>query len=335
VHVVEQTTPGPYAAPGSWNPVAGGAWPVTITDQSPAVPVTTPFRATPLFVASTIAGALGVLASFLELFTIASDSAGSNSTVKVSDLFTNATISLVIAAAILVVGSAVGATGRRIGSGLAGGAGLALTGFAMLFVAVVVAAFDSAERQAREASSADTLTLTRELGFWVLVAAGVAGVVAFVLSLRDSAPDGRAPLSQGVGALGVLGTGAVMFGPLIPGNGSSFSDNFSLDALPPAFLYLRLASLLLIGVCGIVGFLNRRRWGIGLALGGICIALWQWFTTFTEQGDSPAGIAFNNLGGSDNKPHVVTTVGIIVMVVAAVASLVMAGQQRSAPRVGR
>jgi len=153
-------------------------------------------------------------------------------------------------------------------------------------------------------------------------------VLGFGLSLAAAGRDGRGGLNPAIGVLGALGTLAVVVGPLIPMHGAGFGDNFSNDFIPPATLLLRLAVVVLIGVGGLVGFLANRRWGIGLAFGSISIALWQWATALGESGDIPLGIAGGNPGATDYAPHVVTTIGLIVMLLAIVGGLVSMSQQR-------
>ena len=51
--------------------------------------------------------------------------------------------------------------------------------------------------------------------------------------------------------------------------------------------------------------------------------MWQWVTAITDSGDLPFAIALGNWGATDFAPHIVTTVGVITMVLAAVAGLVV------------
>lgn len=122
-----------------------------------------------------------------------------------------------------------------------------------------------------------------------------------------------------------------MIGPLIPMNGAAFGDNFSNDFIPPASLYLRLAVLVLIGLGGLIGFLANRRWGYGMALGAISVGAIQWATAIAESGDYPLGIAGGNVGATDYTPHLVTTIGVIVMLLAGAVGLLAAAQQRKDP----
>ena len=128
--------------------------------------------------------------------------------------------------------------------------------------------------------------------------------------------------------VGAVATLLVVVGTLIPGDGADFADQFSNDITPPITLMLRLLVLVLIAVGGITGFISGRRWGLGLALGAISIGVWQWVTALTESGDFPLGIAGGNYGGTDFAPHLVTTVGVVVMVLAAAAGFLIKPQQQ-------
>lgn len=334
--VVEQTSPTGYD-PNAWN-TAEPAWPAggDTTGELPvppsAVAATEPFRITPLVAVSALAAVLAVAAAFVEIasFEIAGGPVSVAEKYKLNDFASNLTVAAIIAAVLLVGGSALGATGRRVGTGLAGGAGLALAGMFGMVIGQVTFLFDVTEVGLLGSGGSFTLTTTQEVGFWLAAVAAALGGIAFILSFSGGKADGRAPLNPAIGVLGALGTLAAVVGPLIPGEFGSFGDNFSSEFIPPATLYLRLLVVVLIGVGGLVGFLANRRWGIGMALGAISIGAWQWVTAITESGDQPFGIAGGNFGADSFEPHIVTTVGVVVMLLAGVAGLVVAGQQRNA-----
>jgi hypothetical protein len=292
-----------------------------------------PFRFTPLLAVAAVAAVLAVAAAFVDLASI--DITGDvvlSHVFKLNDFASNLTVGAIIAAVLLVGGAALGATGRRIGSGLAGGAGLALAGMMGMVIGQVTWWFDSQEVALLEGGGSFTLTTTQEIGFWLAAVAAVLGLLAFALSVMSAGKDRFPAINPAIGVLGALGTLAVVVGPLIPMNGAGLGDNFSNELIPPATLYLRLAVLVLIGVGGLVGFLANRRWGIGVALGAISIGTWQWVSAIGEVGDLPLGIAGGNPGANptDFAPHIVTTVGVVVMLLAAVLGLVAAAQQRNA-----
>ena len=327
--VVEQTSPTGYEA-NPWDGGTTGEWPAQGGDTG-EVPLTQAFRVTPLVAVSTLAGVLGVAASFVTVasFEVAGDIANKQE-YKLNDFSSNLTIAVIVAAVLLIGGSALGATGRRVGSGLAGGAGLALAGAFGWVIGQVTALFDAQEVVLLGGGGTFTLTTTQEIGFWLGAVAAVLGVLAFVLSLSSGGADGQPAINPAIGVAGALGTLAVVIGPLIPMNGATFGDNFSNDFIPPASLYLRLAVLVLIGIGGLIGFLANRRWGYGMALGAISVGAIQWVTAIGESGDFPLGIAGGNVGATEYAPHIVTTVGVVVVLLAGIAGLLAAAQQRNA-----
>ena len=326
--VVEQTSPTGYEA-NPWEADTIGQWPTKGGDTS-EVRMTQPFRITPLVAVATLAGALGVAACFVTVasFEVAGDLSNQQE-FKLNDFSSNLTVGVIVAAVLLIGGSVLGAMGRRVGSGLAGGAGLALAGAFGWVVGQVIALFDSTEVALLNGGGTFTLTTTQEIGFWLGAVAAGLGVLAFVLSLSSGGADGQPVINPAIGVLGALGTLAVVVGPLIPMNGATLGDNFSNDFIPPASLYMRLAVVVLIGIGGLIGFLANRQWGCGLALGAISVGAVQWVTSITESGDFPLGIAGGNVGATDYAPHLVTTVGVVVMVLAGAAGLLAAARPRS------
>lgn len=333
--VVEQTAPTGYAA-DPWGSEVTGQWPQGgDTGQMAAAQVAgRPFRVTPMLVVAVAAAVVGVVAAFVDVasYSVAGDFVD-NQAYKLNDFSSNLTVGAVIGAVLLLGGAWLGATGRRLGAGLAGGAGLASAGMFCWVIGQVIALFDAQEVALISGGGTFTLTTTQEAGFWLAVTAAALGVLAFVLSLSSAGSDGLLPVNPAIGVAGALGTLAVVVGPLIPMNGGALGDNFSNEFLPPATLYLRLAVLVLIGLGGLVGFLTNRRWGFGMALGAISIGAWQWVTAITESGDLPLGIAGGNPfpdAADPFAPHLVTTVGVIVMLLAGLGGLLLSMQQRDA-----
>ncbi len=100
------------------------------TDSLPmVVDGTLPFRITPLVAVGALAGVLAVASAFTDVasYEVTGDRVES-AVYKLNDLASNYTVGAIIAALLLIGGAALGATGRRVGTGLAGGAGLALAG---------------------------------------------------------------------------------------------------------------------------------------------------------------------------------------------------------------
>ncbi len=362
--VVEQTTPLDYDAGAFWDAGATGAWPVEVTSEGAVVAPPPSFRVTPLLVVASLAAVIAGIAAFVEVvsYRIVGDLDQSLS-VKANDFSTNNVVACLIAAVVLVGGAALGATGRRIGSGLAGGAGLALAGLMGWIAAQGVTVLDTVKQGLIAKGGTYTLTTTMSAGFWLVVVAGALGAIVFFASLAEAGNDGARPINAAVGALGALGTVAVVVGTLLPMKSASFSDNFSSDLgvpplqfwklvthatlgidhqpVPPIATYLRLVVLFVIAVGGVVGFLSSRRWGIGLALGTVSIQFWFWLTAQGAWGDRPWGIAGGNPTGVvdwsaplDFTPHVLTTVGVIVMLVAGLGGVMLDAQRRHADQHG-
>lgn len=327
--VVEQTA---HVGHGH-DPYATAAWPVQgdETGEQPVVEQPEQFRITPLLAVSSVGAVLAVAAAVTHIATVEiTGDQISKTTYALNDFASNNVVGAIIAAVLLVVGAGLGATGRRVGSGLAGGAGLALAGMMAMTIGSVTGLFDSSEVALLKGGGSFTLTTTQEVGFWLGAIAAAFGVVAFVLALTSAGNDGQPPIAAAFGFVGALGTLLVVGGTLIPMHGASFADQFSNDAVPPATLLLRLLVLLLIAVGGLTGFLSNRRWGVGLALGALSIAVWQWATSISQSGDLPFGIAGGNYGSNyGDTPHLVTTVGIVVMLLAALGALIAAHQRRA------
>ena len=71
-------------------------------------------------------------------------------------------------------GGVTAAFGWRIGSGLAGGAGLAIAGLAALTIGLAQVPVDAAhDLAAIPTENRFTLTITLDLGYWLQIAAGV------------------------------------------------------------------------------------------------------------------------------------------------------------------
>lgn len=334
LNVVEQTPPTGYDS-NPWDMGATGQYPAPLVEagrgNTSEMSLIQPFRITPLLAVATLAGVLGVAASFVTVssFEVTGDIINKQE-YKLNDFSSNLTLGVIVAAVLLIGGATLAATGRRVGAGLAGGAGLALAGVFAWVIGQVTLQFDMQEVLLLDGGGTFTLTTTQEIGFILAAVAAGLGVVAFVLSLTSGGADGRPAISPAIGVVGALGTLAVVVGPLIPMNGAAFGDNFANDFIPPATLYLRLAILVLIGIGGLVGFLANRLWGYGLALGAISVGAVQWATSMSESGDYPLGIAGGNVGASEYAPHIVTTIGVVVMLLAGVAGLLAAAQQRNA-----
>ncbi len=305
-----------------------------------------PFGLTPLLIVAVLAGAVAVLAAVLDQvsYRVTGDLTDAKS-LTMNDLSTNSLVACIIATVLLVAGAAVGATGRRIGVGLAGGAGLAIAGFAAFTASQDIAVLDTLKAGLSESGVTYRLTTTLEVGFWLAIAAAVLGAVVAGVSVVG-ALDRRARIHPAVGAAGVLGTLALVIGSLLPQQGGALADNFSSDhavgavqfwkayfrltmefdhaSQPPITTYLRLLVLFLLLVGGLIGFIAGTRWGVGMVLGSVSLSVWLWATSWGELGDRPFGIASGNVGSTNFAPHAVTSVGMVVVLITAVVGVVMA-----------
>ena len=313
----------------------GPAWDAVGSDWEPTgttamIAPLQPFRITPLVVVASLAAVFAVASAFVTVAGIeVSDLSGlpaTEQTFKLNDFASNLTVGAILAGILLIVGASLGATGRRVGTGLAGGTGLALAGMMGWMLGAVTQVFDSTEFGLLSSGGTFTLTTTRDIGFWLGVLSALLGAAAFVLSFEAVGHDGHPPIHVTFCAVGLFGTAMAVIGPMIPMSDAVFGDQFSNDFIPPATLLLRQLVLILIAVGGIVGFTRNRRWGLGMALGAISIATWQLLTAMTESGDIPLSYAGGNPGALDFAPHTVSILGIAAMIIAAGGGLIMAAQ---------
>ena len=284
---------------------------------------------TVLAVLSGIAGVAAAIAAFVPILRVRTDAPIVDVGVyKSNDLYlgTNLLIALLVVAACLIGGGVLAVLGRRIGAGLAAGAGLSLVPVVIIMYGGVDMISQRAEANAFEVAAAGgggTFFQTRlEVGLWILVGAAALGVIVFMVSLLQAGGDGRPRLNVAVGVAGALAAVAAVAGQMIPGDYTTFSSNFDDTIGGHAIVYGRLGLIAVVAVCGAVGFLRNNRWGLGLALGSAAIWTWQWLSSVTELGDTPLPPGFVPFGSSgDLKPHIVTTVGVVAVLVLAVIAL--------------
>jgi hypothetical protein len=176
-----------------------------------------------------------------------------------------------------------------------------------------------------------TLTITRDLGYWLTVAAGALGVVLFFAAINDAASDRRSGLNPWIAALGALAVVVAAGGPLLPEQQAVFSDNWYLIDGPgeaPAMLLVgRLVQLGLLLLAGVIGFLTVRRWGLGLAIGGTIPIVWLAASTLFELTDRPVGPGFRNPGAVDMHIHGVTIIGVSAVAAMSVLAVIAAYDQ--------
>lgn len=253
----------------------------------------------------------------------------------VVDLGDNLTVAALIAATTMAVGGAGAAFGWRWASGLAGGGGLATAGLASLVIGLAQYPIDAAAEFARippvEPFQPFVLTITRDVGYWALLVAGVVGLITFFASVGDAVADGPGDLNPWLAALGGVAVLVIVVGPLLPVGRGVFSDNWYLvdgPGEPPAMLIvMRLVQLGLVALGGVVGFLSVRRWGLGVAVGATLPAMWMALSTLFELTDRPIGPGFRNPGATEMDVHAVTIIGVCATAAVAVLAIVAAVDQ--------
>lgn len=316
----------------------------TVTAQMPATPVPAPapeprrrisavavfgLATAGLLLASLFTTALAVESDIRLTSVEGAPPAFRTGTWIVDDLADNLSVAGLFAALAIVVGAVSSVFRWRWGSGLAGGAGLATAGLAVLAVGLAQAPIDAAhDFAAIPNEQVFVLTITRDVGYWLLVAAAAIGVLTFFASLNDATGDPRPGLNPWIAALGGLATVVAVGGPLIPENLAHFTDNWYIADGPgePSAMLLagRLIQLGLLAVSGLVGFLSVRRWGLGVALGGALPSLWLALSTLTGITDIPVGPGWRNPGADTAELHGVTIIGfsavLAMWVLAAIAA---------------
>lgn len=350
IHIVEQTA-SPATQPNQWDDAWATAMQLAtpVDDPTPTgmvIPIAaahpvSAWQVSALAVIGAIAGIGAVIGSFLTQLTVTSDApiAALVGDYKLNDLAaafgsggvfsgTNLAIGVLVAGVLLICGGLLAARGQRIGAGLDAGAALALAPFIVVIWGNIAKISDGVTAQAEAAkrtTGVGTIIETRPAaGFYVLLAAAVLGLVAMVIALAQAGNDGRAPLNRALCAAGAIAAIVAAGGQLIPQHGAGFRRNFSNEAINVILISGRLAVIGLVALCGVMGFLRSDRWGIGLALGGVGIYTWQWLSSVAALGDLPAPPAFFNPGTSSGKPTIVTTIGLIAMLLIATATIVTA-----------
>ncbi|CAN5481767.1 hypothetical protein BH23ACT3_BH23ACT3_15400 [soil metagenome] len=252
----------------------------------------------------------------------------------VADLGTNLPGAMIVALAVLLAGVIGAGFRQRWGAGLAGGAGLAIAGWVALTIGLSERPIERAvDAVGRPTTEAFTVTITRDVGYWVLLAAGVLGVLTFAVSLGSAGRDRRRGLNPWVASLGAVAAVIAAAGPLLPQGGAVIDDNWSPGSgglgLPTWFVVGRLVQLGLVAYAGVIGFLLVSRYGLGLAIGGMTVSVWLALSTLLGLGDAPVGPGFANPGSRSDpiELHAVTIVGMIGLVGLAVVAVIAAYDQ--------
>jgi hypothetical protein len=290
------------------------------------------FRFTAVLVLGVATGLVALVALFTDVLSIQSDRllapdpdapAGFGTGVwLLDDLADNLSVAGMLAAVAMVAGGVASGFGWKWGGGLAGGGGLAFGGVAAIAIGLAQMPIDAAHEYARiPADPPFTLTITRDLGYHLLIVAAALGLVLFFTSFND-ASDHRPGLNPWVAALGGLSVVITATGPLLPEGLALFSDNWYIveaPGEPPAMLLVgRIIQLVGLLVAGLIGFLSVRRYGVGLAVGGSLPVIWMAASTLFDLTDHPVGPGFRNPGSPEIDLHGVTVIGV-----AALASMLL------------
>ena len=321
------------------DPVRTTEMPVYQTGAALAVK---PFRFGAVMLCGILAAIVALAATFTTAVKITSDTALTptdtapagfrTGTWMLDDLADNMSIAILIAALLLVIGGVAAGFRWRWGSGLAGGAGLALTGLVALGIGLAQFPIDAAREFAAIPNQQQfVLTITRDVGYWLLLAAAALGLIVFFASINDAFGDRRSGLNPWIAALGALATVVAVFGPMIPEGTAIFSDNWYLregPGEPSALLLLgRLVQLALLAVTGIAGYLCVRRWGLSMAIGGALPIVWLAASTLFDLTERPVGPAFANPGADEIELHGVTIIGVSAVVAIGILAVVAAYDQ--------
>lgn len=335
LRIVEQTTPAPMANEwdGPW-PSETASPPTATYNAQVAAPVAVEEprqKGIALGALAGLAGLAAIVGSFMPQLNVKSDAPIRDflGDFKLNDFRgTNLQVAFIAAGLFMLVGAFLAGTGKKFGRGLLAGAGLALVPAAACVYGLARSTMDVSESAADAASGSGQggtfFDAQLSVGFYVLLAGALLGLFAFVGSWGRSGADRRHGLNSALCLVGALGSVIAGVGQFIPENGAKISDNFSNSLGSKAFVYGRLAMIVLVAACGVVGFLRKSRWGIGLALGGLALYAWQWLSSFGSFGDIPDPPAFLNPGALEAKPHIVTTIGVVAMVIVGVVALVTA-----------
>jgi hypothetical protein len=290
-----------------------------------------PFRVKFIFIAAFLGGVASLMAAVgdvVDIRTTRPASGIATGTSTLDDIGSNLGPAGVVGAAAMVIGGLLACFGIRWAVGLAGGAGLALVGWAALSIGLVEVPVGVAESITRASSDAFTLTVTRDVGWWLIIAVGAIGLIVFLASLRAIRRAGQRFLNPILAAVGAVCGLVLAAGPLVPVGSATWRDNLQSPTadvdLPTIFFAGRLAQVGLIAFVAVVGFLVVRSYGLGLVAGGLSVAAWLWVTSLLEAGPRPVGIADRNPGATDTVPHGVTTVGAVTTVVVLLIAVIVA-----------
>lgn len=304
-------------------------------------------RAVALLWLSVLAASATVMAAVTAVigFDVRSEVNGALS-LKANDFSSNSIVGCLIVAVLLVMGAAAAATGRRFGAGVVVGAAAAGAGLLLWIAGQALAVIDTITSGLHAKGVSYQLATTLDVGFWAAVAGAGLCVLVALVAWGWSGVDGREPHHPALGVFGSFATLVLGAGLMVPVGGAALADNFGnttpVNAVrfgkafvfyllavdhqpqPPVTWLLRLALIVLLVVAGLVAFLKGTRFSIGIAVGLLPLQLWLWATSVLQAGDRPFSIAGGNPGGSGFESHLVTSVGVMMLIAASVIGVVAA-----------
>ncbi|MEM9039458.1 MAG: hypothetical protein AAGD33_06140, partial [Actinomycetota bacterium] len=313
--------------PGQW---VDGQW-VDRPDSEVYLVPDEGFRVRPAFVLAVLTLLATLLAAVADVSSVTTDRVVDgipNQIFTLDSLGSNLAVAGFVGAAVMLIGALLQCFGLRWGGGLTGGAGLATAGWASLTIGLAEIGLFRAQLVLDNPEVPPfTLTITRDVGYFLVLGVGVIGILVALFSLVSSGRGGRPGLNPWVAACGALASTIVVAGPLIPAADFGFDVNFSNSALPWQFYAGRTIHLALLLLGGVIGFLLVRTYGLGLAAGTMCVAVWLWISSLIDVGGRSFGIGGFNIGTADTSPHAVTTVGVVATVLFLLVAAVLATLQ--------
>ena len=211
------TTAVPIAgtSPGQQRPEVTAEMPVTtapvfdgISDVDEYQSSSTGFRLRFSFVFAILAVIAAVMAGIADTIDIRTSRPVDGIAVGIralDDFGSNLMIAGFIGVGLMLSGALMSCFGVRWGAGLAGGSGLALAGWTAMTIGLVEVPIHTAEGITRSAGATTNgfdLSITRDIGWFLIMALGVLGLLVFATSLRMAGTGGRAGLNPWVAAVG-------------------------------------------------------------------------------------------------------------------------------------
>ena len=291
-------------------------------------PVSERRRALPSAAAGAVAAVAVVVAIAIDVVSVASTATGDALRTAVAagyrsgvwhagDLSGGTTVAALVCAAGLAAGATGSVLGLRWAPGLVAGSALSATGLCALLVALaeepIAIAQDVALLSTSEAPF--SITVTRDIGWWGLLIAAGAGLVAFFGSLDDVGADTRNDLNPLVAALGAFAALAGAAGPTLAVGNASWLDNITVDAAatgwPLVMVLARAAHLVAFAVCGVAGFLMVRRSGLAMVTAALIPTMVLLISAWVDMGTAPIGPGLANPGTTPTDVHPVTLIAVV------------------------